>query len=319
LAAAIYAGEEAPIEPGMDPLEGRWLISEGREVKDEGYYFDASVSGACGNAHFRGYPQRKVNFDPERLPGSKAAPWGVFGYKFDPNGVLTLSRAEGPDIRCFLKFKSEQTVSIGNEAPHPRPFVCVFYDPERRHAFKMFRMGEEIGALAIAGESLKGETIFVPFMDVLTGSWVMLPGRPTGSGQLEFRLDAAAAPGAMRLTVRADNSAELKAGEAAARFRLRQFDPSHWAIVSPLDAPCATGTIALEKAAGLVVGPNILITRWRLGARTMTAVLQAEGSRGAPDVLPALRFEGAESFNIETLRATSPTSPVPGQPATRPK
>lgn len=317
LAAAVEAGEEPTKGPGADVLEGKWLIFEGREVKDEGYYFDVTMATACGNAQFRDYPQRRVNFEPTRPPGSKSIPWGLYGYKFDPNGILTLMRPDGPDIRCFLKFKSERLRSLAQEPPTLRPYICVFYDPEGRRAFKLFRMGEEIGSLATAPELAMGGTVFVPYEDRLTGSWLLLASQPKGTAApLEFRLDVPAV--AMRMAVHADNSAELRAGERAARFRLRQTDPSHWAIVPLADIPCATGTIALERDAGRIIGPNVLVTRWRIGPRTLTAVFQAEGSRLTPDV-PMIRFDGADFLDLEALLAATPPRPATGFPGPPPK
>jgi len=318
LVIALSGGEEPTAGPGADPLEGRWSVFEGREVKGEGYYFNAPVMAKCGNATFLDFPQRQVNFEPDHAPGSRLVPWGVYNYKFDPSGVLTLSHAGGPDIRCFLKAKCEQMRSVGHEPPSRRPFVCVFYDPEGRRAFQLFRLSEGIGSFATAPDSVMGGPVFVPFEDVLTGSWVFLAGQPTSRRELEFRLDGPAPPTAMRLTVLADNSAELKAGDTTVHFRLRQTDPAHWAIMSLPDVPCATGTIALEQAAGRVIGPNFLLTRWRIGGRAMTTVLQAEGSRRAPNV-PTVRFEGAEPLNIEVLRATSPPVLKPGPRDVQPK
>jgi len=306
-AGTFRVGEGPPAGLPADPLQGKWWIIEGREVKDEGYYFEGGVGAACGSARFLDFPQRQVNFEPNRAPGPKTVPWGIFGYEMDPSGILVLSRPDGSKIRCFLKFKNEHLLSLEDEPPQPRPVVCVFYDPEGRHAFKIFRMSEEIGRLAAPGESLSGEKVFVPFEDVLTGSWAVLPGQAGGGGSLDYRLDAPAPADAARLTVRADNSADLKMGEASVRFRLRQSDPTHWAIVSPPDVRCATGTIAIEQAAQKIIGPSVLLTRWRIGERTLTAVLQAEGSRRAPNV-PMVRFEAAAPLTLEALRLTNRTS-----------
>ena len=309
-AGTIRVGEQPATGLPSDPLQGKWQIVEGREVKNEGFYFDASVASTCGTARFLDFPQRQVNFEPDHPPGTKSVPWGIYNsYEFDPGGILTLSRADSPKIRCFLKFKNEQMLSIGNEPPQPRLSICVFYDPEGRRAFKMFRMSEGIGRFATRSGASPGDTVFAPFEDALTGPWLILPSQQTADGQLNVRLDAPAPADATRLTVHPDNSVDLKAGNVAVRFLLRQFDPTHWAIVSPLDVRCATGTIALEQAAGRVVGPGVLITRWRIAQRTMTAVLQAEGTRRAPNI-PLVRFENAAPLTVEALRPISPTSPT---------
>ena len=291
-------------------LSGKWMVIEG-PIKEQGCSFDGTIEGACGNADFRDYLHRlyRVNFEPRGRPISPAVPWGEFGYRFDPNGVLTLTCPDQPDMRWFLKFKDERPRSVGNEATRLMPYVCVFYDPEGRRAFELFRKGEEIATLAMSASAAYRHAIFVPFNDPLSGGWVVLPGRPVENGQLEFRFGEVVPAEATRLVVHVDNSVEMAQGNATLRFRLRQYDPTHWEIMSLPDAPCTTGTIVLEEATRRLLGPNLLVTQWQVGGATMVGVLRTEGGTRPPGV-PMIRLQGSASLKLEAFRRPT-ASPAP--------
>ncbi len=309
-AAATAAGHTAQpptLSVNADPLGGRWLVIEGK-LKEQGYYFDGKLGGVCGNADFREH-LRRVNFD-RTLTASTAAPWGDYSYRFDAaTGVLTLSRHDAPDIRCFLKYREEQLRRITPESAQWMPFVCVFYEPENRRAFLMVRKGEEKISLTTQGGSICRHSVFVPFEDPLTGAWAVLPPHSSAGGQLEFRFDAPPPMPPARLVVHADNSAEMTEGGAVVRFRLHQCDQNQWLIDPFRDSPCSTGTVVLEEAAGRVLGPSIAVTHWVLPDRTVAAVLRAEGALRPPSV-PMIRLQGPETLSLHHLLERAPLQPT---------
>ncbi|MCX8036302.1 MAG: hypothetical protein N3D11_04435 [Candidatus Sumerlaeia bacterium] len=306
-ATSGWAGQPSALSVNADPLGGRWLILEGK-LKEQGYFFDGKLGGVCGNADFREH-LRRVNFD-RTLAASNAAPWGDYSYRFDaPTGVLTLSRPDAPDIRCFLKYREEQLRRITPESAQWMPFVCVFYEPESRRAFLMVRKGEEKISLTTQGGSICQHSVFVPFEDPLTGTWAVLPPHSNADGHLEFRFDTPPPAPPARLVVHADNSAVMTEDGTVVRFRLHQCDPTRWIIDPFRDSPCSTGTVVLEETAGRVLGPSIAVTHWVLPDKTVAAVLRAEGTLRPPSV-PMIRLQGAETLSLRHLLERAQLKPT---------
>ena len=316
---AFGAGMGAPLGPDnqdVDPLAGKWLVISG-DVKEDGYFFDPLASRSCGAVEFRQLVRGQMaNFEPDGQADDHTAPWGRYdAYRFDEHGVLTLKNYSGADVRCFLKFKAVHPREASSAQPSTRPYVCVFYEPERRRAFKIFRR-EEIGALAVPNQNTGGGPVFVPFEDPLTGSWILPPGQSLEGGQVRFFLDQTTGTGTTQIVVNVDNSIDLRSGSRAAHFRLRQYASAHWSIEPASAMPGTKGILTLEREAGRVIGSNVLLTRWQVGPKTMTAVLLAEGSRQPPNV-PVVQFEKTSLLDFDLLAslaeppAAPPTNPVP--------
>ena len=293
--AALAAGLPTP---DNDPLSGKWLIIEG-EVKEQGFVFDATITGSCGRADFRQYVG-KVKFEPNSPPGARTVPWGEFAYRFDQKDVLALSPATGPEIRCFLKYKDDSMRSVGPGTEVPMPYVFVFYEPEGRRAFKM---------ISVHAGRLACPLVYVPYEDILTGSWEVLASHPAANGQLDVPLSTSATAVAAHLAVHANNSAELTSGSTTRAFQLRQFDPTHWAIVAPPNVPGTTGTITLEQTTRRLLGPAFLPIRWQVGQKNMAAVLRSQGTQARSSV-PALQFPNAEPLNFDALKLPATTPPA---------
>jgi len=301
LPLALGAGIPSPVRRA-ELLQGEWIVFPPQEQTKEGYLF-APSSTRIGEADFRSFlnlptikPQ--VNFELERDIGLHNVPSGRFDYTLHTSGVLTLS---GKSTETFLlKYEERHLRSINSEKEQEAPYLCVFYNPLTRRAFKIVRAGE-IGLDP-------GEPIFVPFQDLLTGEWQILPGQPLPGGWLDFGLVTDGFRPLPTLTVHTDNTVELTSGGHTAVFRLRQTDPSHWAILGRTGAG-TVGRLTVESAAAGLLGTKALLTRWQFGPQTMTAVLRARASFVRPPV-PRLRVENAQPLQFEPFASLFPAAAV---------
>jgi hypothetical protein len=301
-----------------DPLHGKWSIFTGRLDPDVGIYFERATQQRAGVADFRNLvqTQRQVQFDPKATVPDKHLPYGTYNYAYSEKGVLTLSQPDG-DLPLYVKYKEEESYPLGEDEAFVRPNLVVLYDPQARRAFKLVRLGTEIGSIDLSRDSRfeeppdgtgtepdrsNGDTVFVPFQDRLAGqNWRFADGRSTFDGKVEFALNSPTSRQGPLLEVRVDNRAVLNAGDRRIELQFRQYDPSHRAFRA-LGAGRTSGVLVVEDAVQGLLGPNTLLTRWKIDGRTLTAVLRASESSPV-EAVPAVRFEDATPFRPDALFA----------------
>jgi hypothetical protein len=287
-AGAFGAGTARPLQdqPQATPLHGDWQIREGA-LGREGFYFGETHDAPAGRADFNALLNRASFLPPTSKGGSRFVPWGRFGYAFDPKqDILTLTTTSGERITYQLKYKEERRL----DPTLSKLSVAVFYDPAHQRAFKL-----------ASNELFKTTAVFVPLEDLMTGSWILLPGLERRKGLLEFNLVQPPPAGATRVVISTDNMVEIKGDRPIPNFRLRQEDPNHWTIL-PLQSNAALGTLATERSLAGVLGPNLHLTKWKIGGQEMVAVLRSETKKPTAAV-PAIEARAEQSFHLDALAA----------------